>query len=88
MEDLGRGPRAGPPRLDLRLTDLPGTEFALRIHDRSPGVRIPVLFVSGWVDAVNAATRTRTKTLAPLSYSSASSLLPRYCSTGSSRVEW
>ncbi len=43
--------------LDVRLPDLPGTQLALRIHDQYPGVEIPVLFVSGWVDAVNAATQ-------------------------------
>lgn len=36
--------------LDVRLPDLPGPELALRIHSRYP--RIPVLFVSGWVDGL------------------------------------
>lgn len=36
--------------LDVRLPDLPGPELALRIHTHYP--RIPVLFVSGWVDGL------------------------------------
>jgi two-component system, cell cycle sensor histidine kinase and response regulator CckA len=36
--------------LDIRLPDLPGPELALRIHSHYP--RIPVLFVSGWVDGL------------------------------------
>ena len=43
--------------LDMRLPDLPGTDLALRMHARYPGIRIPVLFVSGWPDAINAATQ-------------------------------
>jgi CheY-like chemotaxis protein len=43
--------------LDVRLPDLPGTDLALRIHERYPGIRIPVLFVSGWAEAINAATQ-------------------------------
>ena len=39
--------------LDVRLPDLPGPELALRIHARYP--RIPVLFVSGWVDGLTDA---------------------------------
>lgn len=36
--------------LDVRLPDVPGPELALRIHARYP--RLPVLFVSGWVDGL------------------------------------
>lgn len=33
--------------LDIRLGDLPGIKLALRIHAQHP--RMPILFVSGWV---------------------------------------
>jgi CheY-like chemotaxis protein len=36
--------------IDVRLPGLSGPELALRIHTRDP--RIPVLFVSGWVDGL------------------------------------
>jgi two-component system cell cycle sensor histidine kinase/response regulator CckA len=39
--------------LDVRLPDLPGPELALRIHARYP--RVPVLFVSGWIDGLTDA---------------------------------
>jgi two-component system, cell cycle sensor histidine kinase and response regulator CckA len=41
--------------LDIRLPDLPGPELALRIHSRYP--RIPVLFVSGWIDGLADGAR-------------------------------
>jgi two-component system C4-dicarboxylate transport response regulator DctD len=37
--------------MDIRLPDVPGPELALRIHGRYP--RVPVLFVSGWVDGLS-----------------------------------
>ena len=36
--------------IDIRLPGMSGPELALRIHTRYP--RIPVLFVSGWVDGL------------------------------------
>jgi two-component system, cell cycle sensor histidine kinase and response regulator CckA len=36
--------------IDIRLPGMSGPELALRIHSRHP--RIPVLFVSGWVDGL------------------------------------
>src|SRR5262245_47958666 len=36
--------------IDVRLPGLSGPELALRVHTRYP--RIPVLFVSGWVDGL------------------------------------
>jgi CheY-like chemotaxis protein len=36
--------------IDIRLPGISGPELALRIHTRYP--RIPVLFVSGWVDGL------------------------------------
>jgi CheY-like chemotaxis protein len=36
--------------IDIRLPGMSGPELALRIHARYP--RIPVLFVSGWVDGL------------------------------------
>ena len=36
--------------IDIRLPGMSGPELALRIHSRYP--RIPVLFVSGWVDGL------------------------------------
>jgi two-component system cell cycle sensor histidine kinase/response regulator CckA len=39
--------------IDVRLPDLPGPELALRIHIQYP--RLPVLFVSGWVDGLTNA---------------------------------
>ena len=36
--------------IDVRLPGMSGPELALRIHTRYP--RIPVLFVSGWVDGL------------------------------------
>ena len=50
MEILGAGRVPDLLILDVRLPDLPGPELALRIHSRYP--RIPVLFVSGWVDGL------------------------------------
>ncbi|HEX2219616.1 MAG TPA: response regulator [Gemmatimonadales bacterium] len=50
MDILGAGQVPDLLVLDVRLPDLPGPELALRIHSRYP--RIPVLFVSGWVDGL------------------------------------
>ena len=50
MEILGAGRVPDLLILDVRLPDLPGPELALRIHSRYP--RIPVLFVSGWIDGL------------------------------------
>lgn len=36
--------------IDVRLPGISGPELALRVHNRYP--RIPVLFVSGWVDGL------------------------------------
>jgi CheY-like chemotaxis protein len=36
--------------IDVRLPGISGPELALRVHSRYP--RVPVLFVSGWVDGL------------------------------------
>ena len=41
--------------IDIRLPGMSGPELALRIHTRYP--RIPVLFVSGWVDGLADPTQ-------------------------------
>jgi two-component system cell cycle sensor histidine kinase/response regulator CckA len=41
--------------LDIRLPDLSGPYLAIRIHQRHPD--LPVLFVSGWAESLNLASK-------------------------------
>ena len=50
LEVLGSGQIPDLMVIDVRLPGMSGPELALRIHTRYP--RIPVLFVSGWVDGL------------------------------------
>jgi two-component system, cell cycle sensor histidine kinase and response regulator CckA len=50
LELLGGGRIPDLMVIDIRLPGMSGPELALRIHTRYP--RIPVLFVSGWVDGL------------------------------------
>jgi CheY-like chemotaxis protein len=50
LELLGGGQIPDLMVIDIRLPGMSGPELALRIHTRYP--RIPVLFVSGWVDGL------------------------------------
>jgi CheY-like chemotaxis protein len=50
LELLGSGQIPDLMVIDVRLPGMSGPELALRIHTRYP--RIPVLFVSGWVDGL------------------------------------
>jgi two-component system, cell cycle sensor histidine kinase and response regulator CckA len=50
LELLGSGQIPDLMVIDVRLPGMSGPELALRIHTRHP--RIPVLFVSGWVDGL------------------------------------
>jgi CheY-like chemotaxis protein len=50
LELLGAGRIPDLMVIDIRLPGMSGPELALRIHTRYP--RIPVLFVSGWVDGL------------------------------------
>lgn len=62
MAILAAGPIPDLLVVDIRLPDIPGPELALRIHTQYP--RIPVLFMSGWIDNLTDATR-----LGPLRWS-------------------
>jgi CheY-like chemotaxis protein len=50
LEALGSGWIPDLMVIDIRLPGMSGPELALRIHTRYP--RIPVLFVSGWVNGL------------------------------------
>jgi CheY-like chemotaxis protein len=50
LEALGSGRIPDLMVIDIRLPGMSGPELALRIHTRYP--RIPVLFVSGWVNGL------------------------------------
>jgi len=50
LEVLGSGQIPDLMVIDVRLPGMSGPELALRMHTRHP--RIPVLFVSGWVDGL------------------------------------
>jgi CheY-like chemotaxis protein len=50
LDLLTAGPIPDLMVIDIRLPGMSGPELALRIHGRYP--RIPVLFVSGWVDGL------------------------------------
>jgi two-component system, cell cycle sensor histidine kinase and response regulator CckA len=57
LEALGAGQIPDLMVIDVRLPGMSGPELALRIHTRYP--RIPVLFVSGWVNGLAAALLDR-----------------------------